>query len=135
MLQRKLLLYTPQAHKAGYRLEEAVAAVLPEETTEVVRTMEGLVRRIKRPHNGLEVAVIMATGRKKLQELQSLEQMLESLRTILILPDADPRTIAQAHRLRPRYITDIRSDFQDVAAVLKKMLALPDLPIANPPSF
>ena len=133
MPQRKLLLYTPVAHKAGYRLEEAVAAVLPEETTEVVRTPKGLARRLRRPRNGLQVAVIMATGRKKLEELQPLEQMLESLLTIMILPDADPRTIA--HKLRPRYVTDIHSDFQDVAAVLEKMLTLPDLQIDKPPSF
>jgi hypothetical protein len=135
MPQRKLLLYTPLAHKAGHRLEEAVVAVLPEGTAEVVRTAAGLARRLRSPRNGLEVAVIMATGRKKLEELQPLEQMLESLLTILILPDAAPRTIARAHKLRPRYVTDIRSDFQDVAAVLKKMLALPELPLEPTTSF
>jgi hypothetical protein len=127
MSERKLLLYTPLAHKASYRLEEAVAAVVPEQTTEVVHTAEGFTRRLSRPFNGLEVAVILAPGREKLQELQSLDQMLERLRIILILPDADPQTIAQGHNLRPRYLADIQSDFQDVAAVLRKMLAFPEL--------
>ncbi len=128
MTQRKLLLYTPLPHRAGYRLEETVASVVPEETTEVVHTAERLTRRLRGHRNGLQVAVIMATDRDQLRELQSLDQMLENLRTILILPDAAPQTIAQAHSFRPRYVTHIQSDFQDVAAVLKKMLALLEIP-------
>lgn len=127
MSKREVLLYTPLAHNAGYRLEEAVAKVIPEQITVVVHTPEGLARRLRKPDNGLEVAVIMAASPKKLWELQSLEQMLESLRLILILPNAYPQTIAQAHSLRPRFVTQIHSDFKDVRAVLRKMLALPKL--------
>lgn len=99
-----------------------MSTAVPGQTTEVVHTPEGLAQRLRRPHNGLEVAVLLATGREKLRELQSLDQMLETLRIILILPDADPQTIALAHSLRPRYVTNIQGDFQDVAAVLRKIL-------------
>jgi hypothetical protein len=123
-----LLLYIPLAHKAGNRLEAAVATVVPPQATEIVHTIEGLARRLRRSRNGLEMAVLLAPGRKKLQELKSLDQMLERLRVILIIPNSDHQTISQAHSLRPRYITNIDSDFKDVAAVLKKMLALLELP-------
>jgi hypothetical protein len=128
MSGRKLLLYVPLDHSASYRLQEAMAAVVPEQTTEVIHTAAGLVRRLRSPQNGLEVAVILAVGRKKLRELVSLEQMFERLRLILILPDTDPQTIAQGHSLRPRYLSNIQSDFQDVAAVLRKMLASSQFP-------
>jgi len=133
MRYRNLLLYTPLAHKAGKRLETAVAKVVLPQATEITHTLEGLARRLRRPRNGLEIAVILAAGRKDIQELQSFDQMLERLRLILILPDSDPQTISQAHSFRPRYITNIDSDFQDVAAVLKKMLALLELPIEHGP--
>jgi hypothetical protein len=133
MRRPKLLLYTPLAHKASYRLEEAVATVVPHQATEIVHTPKGLAHRLRRPHYGLEVAVLLAAGRRRLREMQALEQMLERLRLILILPDSDPRTIAQAHSLRPRYLSNIHSDFQDVAAVLKKMLAIPELPLEYGP--
>lgn len=121
MSKRELLLYSPLAHKVSHRLEEAVASVVPQQATEIVHTPEGLARRLRRPHNGLEVAVIMAATRKELGELLSLSQMFEGLRIILVLPDADPQTIAQGHSLRPRYLTLMGSDFQDVAAVLSKI--------------
>jgi len=104
-----------------------VAQTIPEHATVVVHTPEGLSRRLRKPDNGLEVAVIMAATPKKLRELQSIEQMLENLQLILILPNAAPQTIARAHSLRPRYLTHIHSDFQDVRAVLKKLLALPEI--------
>jgi hypothetical protein len=119
---RKLLLYTPPAHGASHRLETVVATVIPEQIIEMIHTAEGLAQRLARPQNGLEVAILLATSRAKLWELQSLEQMLERLRVILILPDTDPQSIAQAHSLRPRYLTNIQSDFQDVAAVLRKIM-------------
>ena len=129
--RRRLLLYTPLAHKASYRLEDAVAAVVSEQTTEVVHTREGLTQRLRRPHNGLEVAVLLASGREELRELQALDPMLENLRIILILPDIAPLTIALAHSLRARYVADIHGDFQDVAAVLQKILAASRNPGGN----
>jgi hypothetical protein len=122
MPKRKLLLYIPLGHGASYRLEEAVATVVSQQATEIVHTPGSLTRKLRKPDNGLEVAVLLTASRKRLRELQSLDQILEGLRLILILPDAAPQTIAQAHNLRPRYLTNIHSDFQDVAAVLRKIM-------------
>jgi hypothetical protein len=121
MSKRAVLLYSPRAHRAGSRLEEVLATVVPQQATEIVHTPEDLAHSLARPNNGLEVAVIMAASRKELGELQPLSQMLEELRIILVLPDSQPQTISQAHRLRPRYLTLMGSDFQDVAAVLIKL--------------
>jgi hypothetical protein len=130
-----LLLFTPLAPRASYRLEEAMATVVPKQATKVVHTPQALAGRLWKPANDLEGPVIMAASREKPQELPSLDQMQESLRLILILPNTDSPTIAQTPGLRPRYVTHIRSDFQDVSAVLIKMLALPVFQIEGNPSF
>jgi len=122
MPKKELLLYAPVANADSYRLEEVVATVVPQPEMEMVHTPGGLFHRLRRLNNGLRVAVILAAGRKELGELLSLGLMLEGLRVILIIPDADPQTISQGHRLRPRYISLIDSDFQDVAAVLRRIL-------------
>jgi len=72
-------------------------------------------------------------SREDLQELQSLHLILEDQRLILILPDADPQTVAQGHSLRPRYLTNIHSDFQDVASVLRKIMGAS--PSSKPPDI
>jgi hypothetical protein len=127
----KLLLYTPPAHLASCRLEEVVAAVIPELITRKVHSAAALAQVLGSPHEGLEVALLLATSRERLGELQAFGQMLESLRVILILPDGDPQSIAQAHSLRPRYLSNIQSNFQDVAAVLRKILGYaPEIPPA-----
>lgn len=135
MPKKKLLLYTPVAHRDGCRLKEALATVVAQQATEEVHTPQGLAGRLSKPASGLKVAVLLAAGRGKLRELQALDRMLESLRLILILPDTAPDTIAQAHSLRPRYVTDIHSDFQDVCAVLRKMLVRPKPPKSPRPAF
>jgi hypothetical protein len=135
MAKRELLLYIPLAHGASYRLKEAVATVVPQGKTEIVHTPLGLARSLRRPHNGLQLAVILAANRKKLRELLALEQILDGLRMILVLPDAEPQTVSEGHRLRPRYLALAGSDFQDVAAVLRKMLTLSELQMENAPSI
>ena len=44
------------------------------------------------------------------------------LRPVLVLPDGDDATIALGHSLRPRLISRREDDFENVAAVLNKMI-------------
>ena len=122
MSKKALLLYTPRAQKDSHRLERAVATVVPPEAIEIVHTPVDLGYRLTRLNNGFMVAVMMAAAGEELEELLALGLILERLRIILVIPDAEPRTISRGHILRPRYISYIDSDFQDVAAVLGKIL-------------
>ena len=69
------------------------------------------------------IAILLAASKEELQELVSVGELLEDIRIILVLPDTDRDTVANAHILRPRYLTYVDSDFSDVAAVLSKMLS------------
>jgi hypothetical protein len=44
------------------------------------------------------------------------------MKTIVILPDSNPDTVAKGHILRPRFLSYCDGDFQDVAAVLSRMI-------------
>lgn len=119
----KVLCYIPLDHPGAKRLGEAVASVVPPFQTIVVHSSEGLKGRLREPRNGLKVAVILAGDPRQLENLLALEEMLEDLRIILVLPDFQPETLARGHRLRPRYSTAATGDFEALAAVLKKILA------------
>jgi hypothetical protein len=51
-----------------------------------------------------------------------MSNLFRNSRIILIAPDRDKETIAIAHRLRPRLLTYIDSDFADVFTVLANMI-------------
>lgn len=122
MTPKRLLLYVPVGGGIGYRLTEAVAAVLPKKEVEMVQTLDTLSDRLQQPLNGLELAVLLSANRRQLMDFLNLSPLLDRLRIILILPDNKPLTISLGHSLQPRFVTYIHSDFQDVAAVLQKIL-------------
>lgn len=116
-----VLLYTPESKEAENRLQNFLESHVPGCKTEVYRTIEGLAERLKAPNEGQWVAVLQAYSRKDLEALLSLAPGLKDLKTILLVPDRDGETISLAHRLRPRFLSDVNSDLHEVAAVLEKM--------------
>jgi hypothetical protein len=116
-----LLLYIPKMKGAGEKLVLIIEALFPDGTLEFFRTFRQLTSRLRQPVNDREVMVLYLPTRRLLDEIMEIAPLLERLRLIAILPDVDPETIAQGHRLRPRYLTTVDQRFEDVAAVLTKI--------------
>lgn len=74
----------------------------------------------------MTIAVFLAASKEELSELVSIRNLLADLRIILVLPDARDDTISKGHTLRPRFLTDVDSDFLDIVAVLGKMFSSAD---------
>ena len=117
-----MLLYATDSGKAKQRLLSVVEDLMADETVEYYQTIEVLTRRLRRPRGDMEIAVLLAANRQDLLEILSIRDLLDNIRTILILPDKSEDTIAKGHNLRPRYVSFVDSDFGDIAAVLTKML-------------
>jgi hypothetical protein len=67
------------------------------------------------------IFLLLASNRKDLSAVQSIRSLLSDAPVIVVLPDRDTDTITQGHRLRPRFLTYIDSDFVELAGVLVKM--------------
>ena len=117
-----VLFYATVTDGPGKRLQRVIEELVPEENTEIYRTIESLFRRLREPTYDLSIAVLLAASRGALLDILSIRDLLCHLRIILVLPDGQDDTIAKGHTLRPRYSTYVDSDFADVAAVLSKML-------------
>lgn len=102
-------------------LSKIESAVL-DNTVEVINGFEKLLERLKRFSHTIEVAILFAYSKDALSNILSVKELLEDVRIILILPDRLPETISKGHLLRPRFMTYADSDFEDVKAVLIKML-------------
>jgi len=72
----------------------------------------------------INVAVLFAGTMQDLLALKSIWELLQDMRTILILPDGSEETVAVAHTMRPRFISYGDRDLHAVTAVLEKMTGL-----------
>ena len=117
-----MLLYVKGQDRAGKQLQEAVETVVPKDDMEICRTFDDLSGRLHQPRNGLEIAVLLAADSQDLSNLVSLQDVLEDFRIILIVPDSERDTISQAHTLRPRFLTYVKGNFEEVQMVLTKMI-------------
>jgi hypothetical protein len=125
-----IVLYSNESGKIAQRLQKIIKGLRPEDRMEVFQNIDLLIERLRKPRGDMNIAVLLSTNRADLLEILSIKDLFEDIRTILILPDRDDETIARGHRLRPRFITFVDSDFKDVAAVLHKMLGN-DYPTGN----
>ena len=117
-----VLFYSTKMDSAVERLKKAVESVISKEELEIHHFFDSLSTRLQQPMNGLEIAILLAGSDQDLADFISLHDLLSELRIILILPDRKPSTFAKGHKLGPRYMTYTDSDFQDVKAVLSKMI-------------
>ena len=68
------------------------------------------------------IAVLAPGSRQELREFLSEIDFLYDLRIIVIATDRDVETTAIAHQLRPRYLTCLNGAFNELVAVVDKMV-------------
>ena len=114
-----LLLFSTVSQRTGRRLDKILG--YPSQKTEICRTISSLSSRLCQPKYDLDVAVFVAASKDELDGLLSINNLIDDLPIILVLPDQDCTTVSRGHVLRPRFLTYLDSDFSDILAVLKKM--------------
>jgi two-component system NtrC family response regulator len=67
------------------------------------------------------IAVLSASNREELQQMQLLRGLLTEIYVIVVIPDRKDSTIRLAHLLLPRFLSQKESDFTDLKIVLNKM--------------
>jgi hypothetical protein len=117
-----IVLYSNESGKLAQRLQKIIKELKPEDRMECFQHMDLLIERLRKPRGDMSIAVLLSANRSDLLEILTIKDLFDDIRTILILPDRDDETIARGHRLHPRFMTFVDSDFDDVAAVLRKML-------------
>jgi hypothetical protein len=117
----EVIVYSTISDEHSRRLESAIKAVAPPQSIQVHRTLAALSERLRRPVDQETVAVLAPGNRWDLLDIIAVRQLLHDIRTIIIAPDEECETVAKAHQLRPRFLTYVSADFEELAAVLQKM--------------
>ena len=115
-------MYAKVGDQSGDMLENLIRIHLPEVDMEIYRTINHLLHRLGQFIDNSGIAVLSVTNREELMSILSISYLFRDIRIILITPNREADTIALAHQLRPRFLSDMNSDFEEVAAVLKKMV-------------
>ncbi len=119
----KFLYYTSINNGPGERLRKIIEPRVKEMELEIYRSIPSLSRRLCQPKYDVIGAVLLTGNRKTLLDLLSTREHLSDIPIILILPDSERDTVSKGHKFHPRFLSYVDSDFSDVGAVLKKMIA------------
>lgn len=117
-----LLFYTTVRNGIGLELHRSLTQVVPREAIEAFSDLESFSRRLSLLPSCMNIVVLLAGTREDLTQLRSIKHLLEDTRVLLVLPDGSTETVRMAHELTPRFLTYLDGDFEDLSAVLKKML-------------
>jgi hypothetical protein len=122
-----VILYANAKTKAGKRLNDCLKEANFREQIDTYTTLDGLSGRLQQPNYTYTyarlIAVVLAASSKELSAILAIKELFRDARIILIVPDRKKDTISAGHRLYPRYLAYADSNFNDVAAVLEKMVS------------
>jgi hypothetical protein len=116
-----LLFYADKGEKNSQRLEAAVHKIIPEDRIEHFKSLKNFRERLRKPVEPDSIAVLLASNRKELQQMQLLRGLLTEIYVVLVLPDLQKPTIKNAHHLLPRFLSQKDSNFEDLKKVINKM--------------
>ena len=88
---------------------------------EVFRTVAALLDRLKAPASPESVAVLCPESEEDLAELVCMAEMLDGLRTVLVLRKEEKASVALAHKLHPRVRLRGEEAEAQLAAVMEKL--------------
>jgi hypothetical protein len=118
----KIFLYSKVGDPSGNKLNKLIETDLPGVEMAVYKSIDDLSQSLRRPTGNSGVAILLISNQEDLKNILSIGYLFQNIRIILLVPSKEAEIVALAHRLRPRFLTDINTDLAEVTAVLKKML-------------
>jgi len=117
----QLLFYSSGDDQNHKRLQAAVHKVIPKSQIESFKSLGDFRERLRLPIEPDSIAVLSASNRQELQQMQLLRGLLTEIYVVLVIPDRKKSTIELAHLLLPRFLSQKKDDFLDLSKVLNKM--------------
>jgi hypothetical protein len=119
-----IIFFSTSCGEAEERLLRVIEPVVTVRNIKTYRTIDSLSRGLRQRRNDDDIAILLASSKVELHYLNliSSRNLLSDMKIIVILPDSNTDTVAKGHILRPRFLSYCDGDFQDVAAVLSRML-------------
>jgi hypothetical protein len=108
--------------EAAAGFETKIGAVAGDRIDRVCRNVDSLQGELRKPWAAYGMVILFAGSTAELEQFVSLQELMDGVPVLLILPGSGKEIFELAHRLRPRFLSFADSDFTDFLAVLQKML-------------
>lgn len=118
----KVIYYAGESVFEGERLKKIMETVIPPDNMAVCRSLESFASQLRHPVEESPIVVVLTAVRDELSNILLLKDLLLDRRLILVLPDDNSETLSQGHSLRPRFVSTMHGNFNDVAVVLERMI-------------
>lgn len=119
----RTFIYSSRDDPQSKRLEAVVRTVIPGGFIENFAGLARFKKRLRRLVEPESIAVLAIASREELKRMQALRGLLTEIYIIIVIPDWEKGTLAEAHLLLPRFLSRMESDFVDLRIVLDKMYA------------
>lgn len=89
---------------------------------ELHRSPETLKTSLNHPLKEIAIALLYVVSEKELAGLLQIKDLLWEIPIILVMTPTDKEAIKKAHLLRPRFLTDEKSNFKDIINVINRTI-------------
>lgn len=118
----KIIFFSTAEKGPAERLLGDIQTRIHDPPIEIDRTLEALCDRFHYPITDQTIIILVPESKKRLEQLISIGNLFNDNPILLVLPDREPATISMGHRLYPRFVSYVDSDFSDFVSVLGKLI-------------
>ncbi len=118
----QVVAYLGKGSLEGRRLDMTIRRAAKTRKVILCRTLRALREKLELSRAMDTVVVLLASSRRVLLNLLSLQECFNHLPLIMLVPDAEEKALAKALRLKPIYVTLSGGDFGDVEFILARLL-------------
>ncbi|MBA3031206.1 MAG: hypothetical protein FP816_20660 [Desulfobacteraceae bacterium] len=123
----KVILYSALPGGLSIQVLGSLNRTASPEQIEVYEDVRYLMQRLSLNLADISILVLLVQKKQDLSDLLLIRNHIIGHRVIMVLPDQEPDTLSKAHLLYPRFLTYMDSDFEDLNAVLGKMIHYIDI--------
>jgi hypothetical protein len=126
----KIIFFSPQCNDGNQQLNELINNFIKIDGLEIYRNIENLVNRLCSPEEESTIVVLFTINEITFQELILIREYLSNSKVILVMHDRKKKSLTNAHKLRPRFITYSDADISNISKVINKMISIETKPAA-----
>lgn len=119
---KMVIAYSSLKNNSNEKIRSTLCEYLAENEYELYRNIRTLSGRLRQPGNGWHIALLSAENEEELEEILSINGLFTGIRILLVLPYRNQKMISKGFQLFPRLITFTDGNFEELGAVLDKMI-------------